>query len=694
MKTGPYPVIFLVILFFVSSCSTEPFSVQSPDGKIRVVLKAAPGEESGQKPEVEAGEEPGLPAGGQREAEGEDGGQVYYKVRCKGQEIIGPSLLGLEFRDMPDLATDLRILGKRKRQVDETWERVWGRNKSVRNHYNELTTVLKDVSDGRILEIVIRAYNDGIALRYYLPAQESIREFQLTGDLTRFDLKANRRVWAAHYGSFRSHQESEFNEMYLDDQRMKDITGLPLLVEGSEGVWMVITEANLTDWAGMYVRGTENEDFTLETVLSPWPDDTELLVKSRAPRFSPWRVIMIGDSPGDFLESDLIANLNEPNALEDVSWIKPGKSAWDWWWCNRYDPDVDFEMGPNTATMKHFIDLAAEMGWQYQLVDWQWYGPPFTEDTWEPHPTSDITTMAPGIDIPELVRYGADRGVKILLWLEWNHADRQMDEAFPIYEKWGVAGVKVDFMARDDQYVVNFYHRLVKKAAEHHLVVDFHGAYKPTGISRTWPNLLTREGVMGNEYVKWSNRITPEHKVTIPFTRGMLGEMDFTPGAFVNVTSEQFKVETEAPSPMTIGTRCGELAMLVVYESPLQVLCDAPYNYRTSPAGTDFLRIVPTTWDQTRVINAAVGDYITVCRRSGAEWFIGSMTGKEGRTLNIPLDFLGDGSFEAHIWSDSEDADVQPTSLVKETRSVSRESVIEAVMAPAGGHVVHIRPLK
>jgi alpha-glucosidase len=234
-----------------------------------------------------------------------------------------------------------------------------------------------------------------------------------------------------------------------------------------------------------------------------------------------------------------------------------------------------------------------------------------------PHPTSSITTPNPDIDIPELVKYAADKNVKILVWLEWHHADKQMEEAFPLYEKWGVAGVKVDFMARDDQYAVNFYHRLVKLAAKHHLLADFHGAYKPTGVSRTWPNLITREGVFGNEQTKWSNLLTPEHKVTLPFTRGMLGEMDFTPGAFVNVTAEQFKTESAGHSPMSIGTRCNELAMLVVYESALQVLCDAPYNYRNSPDGLDFLKIVPTTWDQTKVINAEVANYITTARRSG-----------------------------------------------------------------------------
>lgn len=663
--------ILSLFALLMSSCSSETLTINSPHGEIFVSITTSTGEETG----IAAG-------------------TLGYTVVYKGHEIIGNSELGLEFRDLPAMGPGMEVLGTETRQVNESWERVWGKNKKVLDSYNELIVQLANKADRIRLDLVLRVYDDGVAIRYHIPEQENISGFELTADKTTFSFNENHRIWAAHYGPFRSHQESDFKEMMLDDPLLKERIGLPLLMEMGEKAWVAITEANLTDWAGMYLRGTGN--YTFETVLSPWPGDQAMLVKSQAPRNSPWRLIMIGDSPGDFIESDILANLNEPNALEDVDWIRPGKSSWDWWWCNRYGPDVDFQLGSNTETMKHFIDLSAEMGWEYQLVDWTWYGPAFLpteEDGNNPHPTSDITTMEPEIDIPELVMYGDERDVKILLWLEWNHADKQMEEAFPLYEKWGIAGVKVDFMARDDQYVVNFYHRLVKLAAKHHLVVDFHGAYKPTGVSRTYPNLMTREGVMGNEYVKWSNNITPEHKVTIPFTRGMLGEMDFTPGAFMNVMPDKFKVEAEAPSPMTMGTRCNELAMMVVYESPLQVMCDAPYNYRSSPAGTDFLKIVPTTWDDTRVLNASVGDYITTARRSGDEWYIGTMTDEEGRTLSIPLDFLGEGSFEATIWKDAADAEVDPTRLEKEVIPVDQDTVLEALMSSCGGHVVHIKKI-
>jgi alpha-glucosidase len=446
----------------------------------------------------------------------------------------------------------------------------------------------------------------------------------------------------------------------------------------------------------MYLTHSGNMN-ELVTALAPWYDNPSILVKSKAPRKSPWRVMMIGDAPGDFLESDIIQNLNEACAIKNPSWITPGKSAWDRWWCGDYLPDVDFKIAMNDATMKYFIDFAAEMGWEYQLVDWEWYGEPFHPELGSRfmHPDADITTMIPGVDIPGLVKYAKKKGVKLIIWLEWMAVDRQMDEAFALYEKWGVAGVKIDFMARDDQYMVNFYHRCVQKAAEHRLIVDFHGAYKPTGWSRTWPNVITREGVLGNEYTKWSDRITPDHCLTLPFTRGFLGEMDFTPGGFRQKTKETFRaVGHDGPGPFVMGTRCYQLAMMVVYESALQVICDSPYSYRSSPAGLDFLKIVPTTWDDTKVIHGKVGDYITVARRSGDTWYIGSMTDWTERILDIPLDFLGKGKYKAEIWMDAHEANDYPDRLMKAKKIVSSKDIIKAEMASGGGHVVVLRPVR
>jgi alpha-glucosidase len=404
---------------------------------------------------------------------------------------------------------------------------------------------------------------------------------------------------------------------------------------------------------------------------------------------------MVGDHPGAFIESDILENLNAPASF-DASWVKPGKSAWDIWWSGGYAPELGHKLRMDTAGMKYFVDLAAEMGWQYQIVDWGWYGPAFASGAMPaPAPDGNITNVVPELDLPGLISYAKKKDVKLILWLLWNHVDKQMDFAFPIYEKWGIAGVKIDFMDRDDQEMVDFYERVAKTAAKYHLLVDFHGAYKPTGWNRTYPNVITREGVLGNEYNKWSNRVTPEHTVTLPFTRGMLGGMDFTPGGFRQKTPETFRaVGSDSPGPFVMGTRVHQLAMLVVYESALQVLCDSPYDYHSSPAGTDFLKVVPTTWDDTKVINGEVGKFITVARESKKEWYVASMSGADARILQIPLSFLGPGKYRAEIWADAYEAADYPDRLMKQTSVVTRTDILNASLAPGGGWIARIRPAR
>jgi alpha-glucosidase len=342
--------------------------------------------------------------------------------------------------------------------------------------------------------------------------------------------------------------------------------------------------------------------------------------------------------------------------------------------------------------MKYFIDFAAEMGWQYQIVDWQWYGPPFKEDG-SFNTDADITKMIPGIDIPELVAYAGKKNIKIILWLLWPNADKQMEKAFSLYEKWGVAGVKIDFMDRNDQEMVDFYRRVALCAARHHLVVDFHGAYVPDGLSRTYPNLITREGVLGNEYNKWSDRVTPVHCLTLPFTRGLAGEMDFTPGGFLNDQPEKFKVVGgDSPAPHVMGTRCFQLAMMVVYESAFQVFCESPYNVRNQQ-GSDFLKGIPTTWDETKVLEGMPGEYILVARRSGDTWYLGGMSvGK--RSFAINAGFLDDAVYQAVTWTDALDADKHPRKLIRKEVSVTRDKELKFDISPNGGFVAVLKRLK
>jgi len=626
------------------------------------------------------------------------GKRLYYAVSFDGKALLSDSPFRLDFRGMPPLARDLAITGEQRRTFAETWRPVWGTSSKVRDHANELTLAVQEsVSPARKLNFIVRAYDDGVAFRYELPSQPAIGGFHLASERTEFHFLGNHTVWAANYGGFVSHQEGEFRKMPLNQIRPGDIIGCPLLVEAGPA-WVAITEANLTDWAGMYFTAVPTAANALVTALSPHPEEPDVVVTSKAPRTSPWRVLMIGARPGDLIESNLVQNLNEPNALADTSWIRPGHCAWDRWWPGSYAPDFNGKLGMSTESMKYFVDFAAEMGWKYQLVDWTWYGEPF--DPAKPafsagNPAADLGKSIPELDVPGLVRYAKQKGVDIWVWLEWSNAEKQMERVFPIYEKWGVAGVKVDFMQRDDQWMVNFYDRLVKLAARHHLMVDFHGAYKPTGAERTWPNLLTREGVMGNEYNKWSDRVTPAHTVTIPFTRMLAGPMDFTPGGFRNKTVKTFRaVGGDEPGPFVMGTRAHQLAMMVVYFSPLQVLCDSPYNYRMSPGGLDFLRQVPTVWDETRAIDGYPGEFIVLARRSGDDWFIGGMSGDSAKTVKIPLSFLGDGEYTAQVWSDPDEAAEYPDRIAQRQIKVKAGDFLVAPMAFGGGYAARVAKVK
>lgn len=661
---APLVLIILSALLVGSGASAPAAELASPDGRIQVTV--------GVKERLEP-----------RRA----GRRLYYSVARDGRTLIGDSALGLDFADLPPLARDLVIEDEARRSFDQTWQTVVGKSRDVRDHGNELTLSLREAGEpGRELQVVFRAYDDGVGFRYVLPEQPGLEDFRLAGERSEFRFIGDPEAWAADYGSFASHQESEFPKTTVSAIAPSAHVGLPLLVKAAERAWVAVTEAGLRDWAGMYLGGT-GAPGALVSRLAPRHDDPAVAVVGKTPHVSPWRVLMIGDDPGRLIESNVVLNLSEPLAIEDPSWITPGRSAWDRWWSGDWAPGADFEIAMNTATMKYFTDLAAEMGWEYVLVDWGWYGP--IED-FETGGVRDCTQPIAAVDVPEIVRYANAKGVKVLLWIFWTHMDQKMDEALALYEKWGVSGIKVDFMARDDQWMVNWYETLVRKAAAHHLTVDFHGAYKPTGLRRAYPNLLTREGVLGNEYNKWSTRITPEHKVTIPFTRMLAGPMDFTPGGFFHATPATF--EARDSRPWVMGTRAAELAQLVVYESELQVLCDSPDAYRQSPVGVEFLKEVPTTWDETRVLTGAVGEHVTIARRSGERWFLGSMTGTEGRTLEVPLAFLGDGAWTARVWADAPDADVHPENAVAETRTVRPGETLSLELAPAGGQAVIFEP--
>ena len=506
LKSIMYSLTILVI--FVFSCKKQETTfVESPDKSVRAVIDA--------------------------------GTALNYAVIFNNDTLINQSSIDISLKEFGALK-NFEIIETSSQSVNQKWERVWGKRKIVTNNYNELEIKLSDKTNGILINLYVRAYDDGVGLRYGFPEQEKLSEIKLAQENTQFSFAVNSKVWMADYENFVTPQEHEFFNASLADIKPTQLIGMPLLLKSDNDTYAVITEANLTNWSGAFLKKASQEN-TMVTSLSLYPNDSSIVVIRNTPALSPWRVIMLANNPGELIESDIIQNLNEPVALEDVSWIEPGASAWDWWWSNSYAPSQDFEIGSNQQTMKYFIDFASEMGWEYQIVDWKWYGPPLGPDG-GPYPDADITQSTDKIDIPELVEYAKKKNVKLIVWGHWKHLNDRLDEALALFEEWGVSGIKIDFMDRQDQEMVNFYHEVVKKAAARHLVVNFHGAYKPTGVSRTYPNMITREGVLGNEYTKWSDRITPEHNVTLPFTRGLLGEMDYTPGAFRNVTPESLSL--------------------------------------------------------------------------------------------------------------------------------------------------------
>jgi alpha-glucosidase len=604
---------------------------------------------------------------------------LQYTVSNNGLTIIHPSSLGFEFKDEPAIGTNMTVTGQVEHSVNQTWTPVVKtKHSTVTDSYNELELSLVEKSGPmRRMNIWFRAYNDGVAFRYQLFGADKIGDRQIVRELTSFNLSANAKAWVADYGSYTSSQETEFQSKTLNHITEKTIAGLPFLIELDQRHYTAITEANIDNYPGFYIGSLKTDTsatgkIDLITKLSPLPGESENGVKARFSNdlLTPWRVVMLTDSPGKLIESELIQNLNPPCALKDANWIKPGMSAWDNWWSG----DVKMDM----PTIKKYIDLASAQHWPYMLIDWQWYGP-FNK------PEADITKPAPQLNMPEILAYAKAKKVRCWLWLYSSDVNRNdnFEKAFPIYQRWGIAGVKIDFMDRDDQQMVNWYRRIIKTAAKYRLMVDFHGAFKPDGIMRTYPNMITREGVLGEEYSKFSTRITAGHNTTLPFTRMLAGPMDYTPGGFLNVKKGAFR---KGSPTEVMNSRCAELAKFVIYESPFTVYCDAPEHILGKP-GADFLINMPTVWDDTRVLGGYPGEYIIIAKRSGKDWYIGAMTNDAERTVQLKLIFLPSGKYTLSSWADVISS---PQSLTRSEKKVAANSVINIHLDNAGGWVAKI----
>jgi len=611
--------------------------------------------------------------------------KAFYTIAFKGKIIVANSELELSFQDIAfknNLVTDKPLY----READENYELVVGKTKIVHDRYKEVMIPLREMLSSKKINLVVRAFNDGLAFRYEFPGQKNWPSFVLTDERTTFRLAGNPLVHTLFLPSYTSSHEGKYSKLPLNDIKTDTLMDMPTLFEFPDHIYMAITEAALLDYAGMYLM---KEKDVLRSMLSPLPQQKEIKVRATLPHNSPWRVLLISDRIGALIESNIITDLNESCKIKDISWIKPGKTTFPWWNGNVL-PDTINAPGNNFVTQKYYIDFCARNGLEYHsVVEYglhQWY----MDDgvNFQPGPHPDVTTPVPGLDMKEVCDYAQSKGVGVRVWVHWAALYPKLDSAFAIFEKWGLKGMMIDFMDRDDQEMVNMQTEMLQKAAAHHLHVQFHGAYKNTGLSRTYPNEFTREGTLNYEANKWSTEVDPDHDINFPFTRMLAGSTDFHLGGFRAVPDSLYIVQYTRP--LMKGTRCHMLAMYVVLENYLGMVCDYPAAYEGQP-GFEFLKEVPTIWDETKVLDAKVGEYIVIARRKNNDWFIGAITNHESRQLSFPADFLHEGDYDADIYTDADDARQYPNHLTKQTRVINRADKISFQLASGGGSVLHLR---
>ncbi len=606
--------------------------------------------------------------------------RVSYSVIHNNATLISPSQIGLELEGK-GWSPALKVKKANLRSSDEeVFPIVRQKNKVISDHYNELVVDFKNK-----LSLVFRAYNNGVAYRWEYHGKGPLK---VVNELLRFTFNADDSVYYPQETGFYSHNERLYQKYSVAGIDSQKLASLPALVD-HEGTKVLITEADLYDYPGLWLIG--NGKNALKGIFPAHPSQEKetsdrdrivverdhFLAETMAPRSLPWRVLMIADKDADLISNQLVYLLSRATK-EDFSWVKPGKVAWDWWNANNIY-DVDFRAGINTDTYKYYIDFAASNGLDYIILDEGWSD------------IRDLLKVVPTINMDELSAYAKQKNVGIILWMTWLALDKQLDQALDQFVQWGVRGIKVDFMQRDDQLMVNFYERVAKAAAKRKLLVDFHGAYKPTGMERLYPNVISREGVYGLEQSKWDNTksIGPDHNLMLPFIRMSAGPMDYTPGAMQNAQKSDWHPVFNNPS--SLGTRCHQLAMYVIYESPLQMLADNPTHYMREPECLDFLSKVPTVWDQTLPLDGKTGHYVVVARKAAnGEWYIGAMTDWSAREINISLSFLENGNYSMDLWQDGINADRNANDYKKSQETVDRSRSLSIHLAPGGGWVARL----
>lgn len=624
-------LLFLVAHLTARAQKTQHFQLRSPDGKIEMTVETAP--------------------------------FLRWSVKHEGTTVFLPSPISLSLQGGETWGKGSGFASAKTSSVNTALTATVYKKRTVDERYNQL-----QLSFRQSFGLIFRAYNDGVAYRFTSRRKDSLT---ITAEQASFNFDRDYNSFVPYIREprykndpFQTSFESLYEEKKLSQLAADTLAFLPLLVQLNDNKKAVITEADLDDFPGLYLQLNKQTKMGFEAVHAPYPLTETLggnvggrnyIVTSRAPflartagtRSFPWRAVIISAADKDLLNNDLVYKLAAPTKLNDVSWIKPGKVAWDWW--NDWNiSHVDFRAGINTPTYKYYIDFAAAQGLEYIVMDEGW------------SLNTDITQISPNIQLQEIVDYGKQKGVGVILWATWYAIYQRLDDALAKYAGMGVKGFKIDFLDRDDQKMVASTYKIAAKAAAHHLLIDLHGMYKPTGLQRTFPNVIGYEGVRGMENVKWApGDNVPRYDVSLPFIRQVAGPMDYTPGAMRNATRESFRPVNSMP--MSQGTRCHQLAMYIVYEAPLGMLSDNPTAYQHEKECTDFLARIPTSFDETQALDGQVGEYALLARRKGKDWYVGGMTNWTPRDITIDFSFLGEGAYEAEIFQDGINADRDAT---------------------------------
>jgi alpha-glucosidase len=657
-----HALILTAFVFFLGTNSiraqngVKNYELKSPDGKISLLV--------------------------------EPGAKLQWSAQCNGQKVISPSSISLKLQSGEILGYNAVVTSAKTVAVNTQFNAINYKKAIVEDVYNQLTLTCKGG-----FGVIFRAYNDGVAYRFFTKKKDNL---MIKNEEANFNFPGDPKTFVPYMRECRgnvnyvSSFENWYTEAKLSEYYADSLAFLPVLVDVGNNIKALILEADLEDYPGMFLNINENKN-GFKAEFAPYPleiayggfENINIIPTKRADyiantigtRNFPWRTVVISQQDIDLLNCDMVQKLASPSCLSDVTWIKPGQVAWDWW--NDWNiSHVDFRAGINTPTYKYYIDFASANKIPYIIMDAGWSD------------LMDLTKINPDISLQEIIDYGKQKNVGVILWASWAVILKQMDTAFPLYSKMGVKGFKIDFIDRDDQVAVASTYQIAEKAAANHLLVDYHGVYKPTGLQRTYPNVVGYEGVRGMENVKWANDDVPRYDVTLPFIRNVAGPMDYTSGAMRNANQYNFRYIHSAP--MSQGTRCHQLAMYVIFEVPVQMLSDNPTIYMKEQECTDFITKIPCTFDESVALDGKVAEYVAIARKKGDTWFVGAMSNWDARDITLDFSFLGVGEFKAVVFKDGINADRDATDYKTEELSMTSNDTLTIKLSNGGGWAARI----